>query len=193
MVIFSVPRTSVHIRVRPRSVAFAGSRNGAVHRDTAAALVEGFYHLGFGFLTGCASGIDRCFRSAFRSIPAFAERTIIACAFEYRARRYAVGEIFASTVVPTGLSPAAALNRRTVWVVRHCSLLVLLPDHPVTGRWGRGSQLAFDTARHTLKPVFAVTSNPPKPSDGETVVASNLFGVVDGYWVVPEGGIDEEE
>ena len=193
MVTFSVPRTSTSFRVRPQAVAFAGSRNGVVHRDTAAALVEGFHHLGFGFLTGCATGVDRSFRSAFASKSVFAQRSIVACAFENRAHRFAVGEIFASTVVPAGLSPAAALHRRTVWVVRHCSLLVLLPDNPATGNWGRGSRLAFDTARHNCKPVFLVTEHPPKPFAGETVHASNLFGVLDGYWVVPAGGIDDEE
>ena len=193
MVTFSVPRTSISFRVRPQAVAFAGSRNGVVHRDTAAALVEGFLHLGFGFLTGCAPGIDRCFRSAFALNKDAGERSIVACAFEDRARRFTVGEIFASTVVPNGLSPAAALHRRTVWVVRHCSLLVLFPDNPVTGSWGRGSGLAFNTARHNLKPVFLVTSNPPKPLADESVCPSNLFGVLDGFWVVPAGGSDEEE
>ena len=130
-VTFSVPRTALNFRVRPQAVAFAGSRNGVVHRDTASALVEGFHHLGFGFLTGCASGVDRCFRTAFASNPAFAERSIVACAFEERAQRYSVGEIFASVVIPDGLTPAAALHRRTVWVVRHASLLVLLPDNPL--------------------------------------------------------------
>ena len=193
MVTFSVPRTSVHFRVRPQAVAFVGSRNGAVHRDTAAALVEGFHRLGFGFLTGCASGIDRCFRSAFAANPAVAERAIVACAFPDRENRFAVGEVFATAVVPSGLTPAAALHRRTVWIVRKASLLVLLPDDPRTGRWGRGSRLAFNVARHNLKPVFLVTEQPPKRSVGEVVCRSNLFGVVDGYWVVPKGGIDEEE
>jgi hypothetical protein len=59
--------------------------------------------------------------------------------------------------------------------------------------WGRGSRLAFDTARLNLKPVFLVTSNPPRPTAGETVCPSNLFGLIDGYWVVPEGGIEDEE
>ena len=90
-------------------------------------------------------------------------------------------------------SPAAALHRRTVWIIRHASLLVLLPDNPLTGRWGRGSRLAFNTARHNLKPVFLVTSLPPKPTAFESIHRSNLFGVVDGYWVVPAGGSDDED
>ena len=193
MVTFSVPRTSVQFRVRPQAVAFAGSRNGAVHRDTAAALVEGFRRLGFGFLTGCSTGIDRCFRFAFAANPAVAERAIVACAFPDREKWLTLGEVFATTVVPSGLTPAAALHCRTVWLVRKASLLVLLPDDPRSGRWGRGSRLAFNVARHNLKPVFLVTEQPPKPSVGESMYASNLFGVVDGYWVVPIGGIDEEE
>ena len=197
MVTFSVPRhsgaTPLSFRVHSQSVAFAGSRNGSVSGTCASALVEGFSHLGFGFFTGCAPGIDRCFRSAFASNKEVAERSIVACAFEDRARRFSVGEIFASVVVPAGLSPAAALHRRTVWMIRRCSRLVLMPENPVTGRWGRGSQLAFRTARHNLKPVFLVTASPPKPLAGESVCSSNLFGVLDGYWVVPAGGTDEQE
>ena len=193
MVTFSIPRISTSFRVRPQAVAFAGSRNGVVHPNTAVALVEGFHQLGFGFLVGCATGIDRCFRSAFASKAAFAERTIVACAFEDRADRFSVGEIFASTVVPAGLTPAAALHHRTIWVVRHSVILVLLPDDPVTGCWGRGSRLAFSTARYNHIPVFLVTEKPPKPSVGETVTESNLFGMLDGYWVVPVGSIDEQE
>ena len=193
MVTFSIPRTATSFRVHPQAVAFAGSRNGAVRRDTAVALVEGFHHLGFGFLTGCASGIDQCFRSAFATKSAFAQRSIVACAFEDRARRFSVGEIFASTVAPTGLSPAAALHHRTVWLVRHCSLLLLFPENPRTGRWGCGSRLAFDTARHNLKPVFLVADKTTTPSAGEAIHAANLFGILDGYWVVPAGGIEDEE
>lgn len=197
MVTISVPRTShspeLKLRVRPQAVAFAGSRNGVLSKDAATAIVEGFVHLGFGFLTGCASGIDRCFRYALAANKDAAERAIVACAFEDRARRFSVGEVFATTVVPAGLTPAAALHRRTVWIIRHASLLVLLPDNPLTGRWGRGSRLAFNTARHNLKPVFLVTSLPPKPTAFESIHRSNLFGVVDGYWVVPAGGSDDED
>ena len=117
MMPFSVPTSPVSFRVRPQAVAFAGSRNGAVHRDTAAALVEGFHHLGFDFLTGCAPRIERCFRSAFALSKAVAERSIVACAFEDHERRFSVSEVFATTVVPNGHSPAAALHRRTVCTV----------------------------------------------------------------------------
>ena len=191
--IFHLPDSPpINLHARPHVVAFAGSRNGAVSDRTATAIVEGFRLRGYGFLTGCASGIDACFRSAFIDNSEVAERSIVACAFEDREKRFSTGEVFATTVVPSGLSPAAALHRRTIWIVKHSSVLVLFPENSVTGRWGRGSQLAFDAARHHLKPVFIVTASPPKSSVGETVVASNLFGVVDGYWVVPEGGVDEQ-
>ena len=195
MVTISVPVESescVSFRVNAGAVAFAGSRNGRVSHSAAVALVRGFVDLGFGVLTGCASGIDRCFRSAFHAVPEAAERSIVACAFEHRARRFSVGEVFASVVVPQGLSPATALHRRTLWVVKHCSLLVLFSDDPRTGRWGRGSGLAFRTARTQLKPVFLVTGHPPKPSAFESIHPSILFGV-DGYWIVPEGGPDSEQ
>ena len=91
---------------------------------------------------------------------------------------------------------ASVLHRRTVWIVRRSSLLVLLPDDPETGAWGRGSRLAYRTARYNLKPVFLVTTHPPKPSPYELHLRSNLFGVVDGMWIVPhptEGGTCDEE
>ena len=187
----SSPTINLHAHSHP--VAFAGSRNGTVAESIATAVVEGFHQRGFGFLTGCAPGIDRCFRSAFIANTAVAQRSIIACAFEDRAQRFSVGEVFASVVVPSGLSPAAALHRRTVWMISHCSILVLFTQSPPTGRWGRGSRLAFDTARFHLKPVFLVTSRPPKPSVCESIFASSLFNVLDGYWVIPAGGIDDTE
>ena len=201
MVTFTVPSSSgtaapVSFRVRSQSVAFAGSRNGVLNSADARALVTGFLHLGFNFFTGCAPGIDACFRSALASNREAAEGAIVACAFPSRARRYSVGGILATTVVPEGLSPAAALHRRTVWMVRRCSLLVLFPDNPATGSWGPGSRLAFQTARYNLKPVFLVTANPPKPSRYELQLRSNLFGVADGVWVIPhptEGGTCDEE
>ena len=201
MVTFTVPshsRTSapVSFRVRAQSVAFAGSRNGTLSAADARALVEGFLLLGFGFLTGCAPGVDRCFRSALAAHRKAAERTIVACAFPSRARRFSVGELFATTVVPEGLTPAAALHRRTVWMVRRCSILILFPDDPQTGAWGPGSRLALRTARYNLKPVFLVTKHPPKPSCCELQLHSNLFGVADGVWIIPhpteEGTCDEE-
>ena len=201
MVTFTVPHGSstahpVSFRVHPRSVAFAGSRNGTLCTDTVEALIEGFLHLGFGFLTGCAPGIDRCFRSALTANAEAAERTIIACAFPTRERRYSVGEVYATTVVPAGLTPGAALRRRTIWMIRRCSLLVLVPDDPAAGAWGRGSRLAFSTARYNLKPVFLVSQHPPKPSRYELQLQSNLFGVIDGVWIIPhptDGGTCDEE
>ena len=89
----------------------------------------------------------------------------------------------ALTVVPKGLSPAAALHRRTVWMARRASVLVLFPIDPHTGGWGKNSTLAFNAALYNPKPVF--------------VVASSLCDVVSGFWVLPypdqKGGVCGDE
>jgi hypothetical protein len=73
----------------------------------------------------------------------------------------------------------------------------LFPDNPETGRWGGGSTLAFRTALYNLKPVFVVTDHPPKRSEHYLLRRSSLFGVVDGWWVVPhpveDGGTCDEQ
>ena len=84
-------------------------------------------------------------------------------------------------------SAAAALHWLTVIMVSECSLLVLFPDDPATGSWGRGSRLAFNTAVQHHIPVFAVTAIPPLGTRQFQVEASSLFGVIDGHWVVPQG------
>ena len=181
--------------VKPHSVAFAGSRHSSVPDGTAAGLVQAFSSLGFSFLTGCAPGIDACFRKAFSLNASIRSTSYIACAFEHRARRYAGSEIYASVVVPPGLTPAAALHRRTVWMIRRCSLLVLVPEHPVTKKWGNGSTLAFHSALLNLKPVFVASTHPPKPSQHYLLHSASLFDLVDGWWVVPHpvaGGTCDE-
>jgi hypothetical protein len=70
-------------------------------------------------------------------------------------------------------------------MVSECSLLVLFPDDPSTGTWGKGSQLAFNTAVQQHKPVFVVTGIRPVETAQIYVVPASLFGVVSGYWVVP--------
>lgn len=106
--------------VKPHAVAFAGLRYNSVPDDTAVGLVQSFSSLGFSFLTGCAPGVDASFRKAFSLNASIRSTSYIACAFEHRARRYADSEIYASVVVPPGLTPAAALHRRTVWMIRRC-------------------------------------------------------------------------
>ena len=105
--------------VRPQVVAFAGSRRGSLPEPVTTTLVHAFYAQDLTFLTGCATGIDGCFRQAIAKRP-FEQRSMVACAFESRARRFGSRGLAAFAVVPDGLSPAAALHRRTVWMVRSC-------------------------------------------------------------------------
>ncbi len=91
-------------------------------------------------------------------------------------------------MVPEGLSPKAALRRRTLWLVKRSCLVVLFPTDPYTGQWGKGSKLVYRSALDQLKPVFVVCPSPPKSSDHRRVIGSCLYGV-EGYWVVP---CDEE-
>ena len=130
----------LHFAIRPQVVAFAGSRHGSLPESITASVVHAFYASGLAFLTGCATGIDGCFRQTLAHQP-FEQHAMVACAFESRARRFDAQGLASFAVVPKGLSPSAALHRRTVWMVRHCGLLVLFPSE-----WGRGSTLAFRTA-----------------------------------------------
>ena len=178
--------------VRPQVVAFAGSRRGSLPESVTSSLVHAFYALDLTFLTGCATGIDGCFRQVFSHHP-FGQHSMVACAFESRARRFGGEDLGAFAVVPDDLSPAAALHRRTVWMVRRCGLLVLFPSDPVTGLWGKGSTLAFRTAVYNLKPVFSASPTAPPPSPLYRIYPASLFGIVSGFWVVPEGGPYDEE
>ena len=178
--------------VRPQVVAFAGSRRGLLPESVTTTLVHAFYALDLTFLTGCANGIDSCFRQAIAKRP-FEKRSMVACAFESRAKRFDSRGVAAYAVVPDGLSPAAALHRRTVWMVRSCGLLVLFPSDPVFGHWGKGSTLAFRTAVYNLKPVFCASPTAPPPSPLYRLYPGSLFGIVSGFWVVPEGGPYDEE
>ena len=177
--------------VRPQVVALAGSRRGSLPESITTTLVHAFYALDLTFLTGCATGIDGCFRQVLKQRP-FEQRSMVACAFESRARRFDSAGIAAYPVVPDGLSPAAALHRRTVWMVRRCGLLVLFPSDPVFGRWGKGSTLAFRTAVYNLKPVFVASPTAPPSSPLYRIFPASLFGIVSGFWVVPEGGPYDE-
>ena len=200
MVTFSVTHApsleGLTFQVRGRSVAFAGSRHGNVPPPAARQIVHCFHTLGFSFMTGCANGVDKSFRQIL-SGPCYAPDSLIACAFERRARNLGTPELLAATAVPAGLPPAAALHRRTVWMVRRCSLLVLFPHNPETGKCGRGSALAFRTAVYNLKPVFVSSLSPPPHSHLYRIFPASLFGIVPGFWIVPHqiysGGPCDEE
>ena len=183
-------------QVRGSVAVFAGSRYGNVPESISRPVIHCLHALGFTFMTGCAPGVDQSFRCVLAS-PRYAQDSLIACAFDSRAHRFSTPDLLAVTVVPSGLSPAAALHRRTVWMVRRSSLLILFPENPRTGRWGRGSLLAFHTAVYNLKPVFVVSHSTPPASPLYHIIPAFLFGIVSGFWVVPhpvyEGGPCDEE
>jgi hypothetical protein len=177
-------------------VAFAGSRRGSLPHSVSSSIVHAFHALDLSLLTGCASGIDECFRRAMAHKP-FEQHAMVACAFESRARKVDAEGLLGIPVVPVGLSPSAALHRRTVWMVRRCGILVLFPADPVFGHWGKGSTLAFRTAVYNLKPIFVSAPSAPKPSPLYNIYPASLFGIVPGFWVVPhqiyKGGPCDEE
>jgi hypothetical protein len=184
MVTFSVPVTDgvtkkfFNFKVEPVSVLFAGSRHGSISDKTCSLLVSAFGSLGFSFITGCASGVDSCFRKALIESE-YKEKSVVACAFRDRADK--LKGLLPLYVVPEGLLPRTALAKRTLWMTSRCSLLVLFPSDPV----GKGSLLAFKSAIYNNKPVFIVSNIKPKDSDLYSVYPSSLFGVVQGFWAVP--------
>ena len=201
MVTFQVPTANTAadrlvFSVPERAILVAGSRHGAVAPQTAAGLVEHLRQTGFGFLVGCASGIDACFRLAVSRNEEARQTSFIACAFAGRVGQSEDAGLTAGVVVPDGLSAAAALRRRTLWMVKRSVLLILFPDDPATGRWGKGSRLAFTAALFQLKPVFVVTAKRPADSPHHRIIADSFYGITDGYWAVPHptelGTCDEE-
>ncbi len=187
MVTFQVPthNTAEHrlvFRVPERAILVAGSRHGAVAPQTAAGLVEHLSHAGFGLLVGCASGIDASFRQAVSRNEEARETSFIVCAFASSLAENESAGLTAGVVVPDGLSAAAALRRRTLWMVKRSVLLILFPDDPETGRWGRGSRLAFQAALFQLKPVFVVTGKRPADSPHHRVIPDSFFGIIE--WIL---------
>ena len=186
----------LQFRIPARSALLAGSRNGVIDPEEAQRITAALASAGFSFLVGCATGIDACFRLTLADRPEWSESTFVACAFADRVRSSERRGLFASVVVPDGLSPPAALRRRTLWMVKRAELVVLFPDDPLTGHWGRGSTLAFRAATEQLKPVFVVSRTAPRRSPVYQVAAARLFDVADGYWAVPHpvaaGTCDEE-
>ena len=70
-------------------------------------------------------------------------------------------------------------------MVADSTALVLFPDNPRAGTWGRGSSLAFRTAVQQHKPVFIVTAIPPQATRSIRVRPASLCGIISGYLVVP--------
>jgi hypothetical protein len=201
MVTFQVPLKEkagerFRFSVPGRAVLLAGRRHGTLPPATCSQLIQQFHHLGFRFFVGCASGIDRCFRESLAESP-FRKESVVACAFGNRVHPARSLGLYASVVVPPGLTPAAALRRRTLWMVRRCSLVVLIPEDPTTGCWGPGSRLVFRAAMYHLKPVFVAAQNPPPESVHYRLLPAELFGLLRGYWAVPhpfgDGGPCDDE
>ena len=183
---FSVPEAGVLV---------AGSRARQVPQSVCRLVVEGLGRQGFAFLVGCAPGVDGSFRQALPG-SRYAERTLVACAFRSRVRALSVSGLGACWVVPPGLSPKAALRRRTLWQVKRCCMAVLFPEDPCTGQWGPGSRLVYRSCLDQLKPLFVVCSTAPRQTEHVRVAGSTLYGVR-GYWVVPhpiaDGGPCDDE
>ena len=173
----------------------AGSRHRELSQEVCRGLVEGLGSQGFAFLVGCAPGVDRSFRQAL-SACRLSERTLVACAFRSRVRALSGYGLASCWVVPAGLSPKAALRRRTLWLVKRCCLAVLFPEDPCTGQWGPGSRLVFRACLDQLKPLFVVSSVAPRETEHVRVAGSTLYGV-QGFWVVPhpiaDGGPCDDE
>ena len=120
------------------------------------ALVERFRRHGFGLFVGCAAGVDAAFRAALAHSACGRDEVFVGCAFGNRARRCRAEGLSASAVVPEGIPPRAALQRRTPWLVKRSSLVVLFPERPADRQWGPGSRLAYRSAK--LQPSISSCS-----------------------------------
>jgi len=188
-------RAVLRFSVQEAGVLVAGSRHRTVPQAVCRGLVEGLGSQGFAFLVGCAQGVDRSFRQAL-SESRYAESTLVGCAFRSRVRALSGYGLASCWVVPPGLSPKAALRRRTLWLVKRCCLALLFPEDPLRGSWGPGSRLVYRACLDQLKPLFVVCSTPPRSSEHYRVAGSSLYGVA-GFWVVPhpiqDGGPCDDE
>lgn len=205
MVTFTIPipgskqsgqEPSFSFSVKEQAVMLAGSRNRDLPLDMCKDLVKELRLKGFGFLVGCAYGVDRSFRQALCYAP-YHKHTFVACAFETRTAPIHSFGLDAFVVVPKNSPPKTALHRRTIWMVRRCQMLIVFPIDPKTGKWGKGSTLAFNSAIHNLKPVFVAAKTPPPENPLYIILPGDLFGIVSGFWAVPhpmeKGGTCEDE
>jgi hypothetical protein len=121
MVTFQVPLEQeageqFRFSVPCRSVLLAGSHHSSVPHDTCRQPIQQFHHLDFRFFVGCASGIDRRFREALATSP-YRKDCVVTCAYGNPVCLPRSLGLSASVVVPLGLTPAAALRRRTLFVM----------------------------------------------------------------------------
>ena len=200
MVTFSVPQKAnggrpFRFSVEERTVLLAGSRHRSLEPQLCRDVAEGFSRLGFGFFVGCATGVDQSFRTMLADSPWRAD-TWVGCAFRSRARAARRLGLDAFVVSPPGVSPRVALYRRTLWMVRRCTVAALWPERPQDLGWGPGSRVVLRTCMANLKPVFVASGRPPRVHAAYRVLPADLFGVVRGYWVVAdpygEGGFCDD-
>ena len=163
-------------------VLLAGSRSGSLPEALCREVVRRLSSDGFGFLVGCATGVDLSFRVALAR-EQLAGKTVVACASRERLSQSC--GLPASVVVPEGLSMAAALHRRTVWMVTNCRMVVLFPKGR-DGSWGPGSRLVLRTAVDQGRPVFVASGMEPRGAAPAVLVPGSLYGLVRGWWVVPQ-------
>ena len=180
--------------VTQRPVLVSGNQRLSIPQHVCLSLAEAFQRQARGIMTGCGSGVERSFRYAI-SLSDFSDSALVACASSDRTDR-AYG-LFAAIVAPDNIPFRTACIRRTLWMVKRCGMALLFPDTPVTGVWNSKSRLIFRTVLEQIKPVFIVTAHQPEKSDFYRVLPCSLFGVVDGYWVVPhpiykDGSLDDE-
>ena len=180
--------------VSQRMALLAGSRRLSLPQAVCRDLLHQLAYQGFHFYTGCAPGVDASFRQALITED-YSDKAFVACAFPGRMRTARSQGLFAQVGVPPGVPPKVALARRTLWMVKRSALVVLFPETPGTRTWGPGSKLVFRSALHNLKPMFVVSASAPH-TELAPVMPANLFGVVDGWWVVPHpqspGGLVDE-
>lgn len=185
MVDFSVPLKDgrfYDFKAGDGALLFAGSRHLDINQRTCHFLITQLGKLGLSFITGCATGVDNSFKLAL-SRSEYRDKTLIACAFRQRLK-FSYG-LKTSLVVSGKLIPKVALARRTLWMASHCSMAVIFPSSPI----GRGSLLALKSIVTAGKPSFLVSTS---WSDlcrlglkNVKILPSSLFGVVNGFWIVP--------
>jgi hypothetical protein len=158
MVRISVPvrggveaEAAFRFRVQPLGVLLAGSRSGMLPEALCRQVVRRLCGEGFSFFVGCATGVDRSFRQALAR-EHLAGKSFVTCASRERLRRSC--GLFASVVVPAGLSMRAALHRRTVWMVHGRRM--------AGARSGAGGSLSRESVRFGAGMVGGST---PVPAD----------------------------
>lgn len=164
--------------IERKVILFGGSRFYSVSPRVTSDLLSIFGSLGFSFITGCAKGVDESFRKAFLE-SSHKDRTLVACAGKKKADTFK--GIHALYVIPSHIPPNKALAQRTLWMVNRASMTILFPSSPM----GKGSSLAFYSSVNKGKPVFIVDCKPDDSPDYR-IYPSSLFGIVSGFWCIPQ-------